>query len=119
MNDNYQLLGPTGGTTTTICVSTANLAINTIIISNANDTFEILTDTQVVELMYMGLYPTKVPTCSVNDRLQNKLMQTIKADGATQVVTNAVLPIFWTSRYVNLHPIHNLYLISNTSEFRT
>ena len=70
MNDNYPFPGPTGGTTPTRCVSTANLANNTIIISNANDTFEILTDTQVVALMYMGLYTAKVPTCSVNDMLQ-------------------------------------------------
>ena len=44
--------------------------------------------------MYMGLYPAKVPTCSVNDMLQNTVMQIIKADGATQVVTNVVLPSF-------------------------
>ena len=41
-------------------------------------------------------------------------MQIIEADGATQVVTNAVLPKFWISGHVNLHPIRNLYLISNT-----
>ena len=46
--------------------------------------------------------------------LQNAIMQTVKANGATQVVTNAVLPKSCTSRYVNRHPIHNLYLISNT-----
>ena len=62
MNDNCPYPGPTGGTTPTICVSIANLANNTIIIPNANDTFEILTDTQVVALMYMGLYPAKIPT---------------------------------------------------------
>ena len=41
-------------------------------------------------------------------------MQIITADGATQFVTNVVLPKFWTSGYVNVHPIRNLYLISNT-----
>ena len=41
-------------------------------------------------------------------------MQIIKVDGATQVVTNAVLPKILTSRYVHLHPIHSLPLISNT-----
>ena len=70
MNDNYPFPGPTGGTTARRCASTANWANNTIIISNANDTFEILTDTQVVALMYMGLYTAKVPACSVNDMLQ-------------------------------------------------
>ena len=45
---------------------------------------------------------------------KNTVMQIIIADGATQVITNAVLPKFWTSGYVNLHPIRNLYLISNT-----
>ena len=91
-NDNYQFPGSTGATTTAIFVSTAKLANNTITISNANDTFEILTDTQVVALMYMGLYPAKVPTCSVNGMLQKKGMPIIKSDGATQVVSNAVLP---------------------------
>ena len=76
--------------------------------------FEILTDTQVVALMYMGVYPAQIPTCSVSDMLQNTVMQIIKDDGATQVVTNAVLPEFLTSRYVNLHPSHNIYLMSNT-----
>jgi len=46
--------------------------------------------------------------------LQNIVKHIIKADGATQVVTNAVLPKLWTSGYVNLNPIRNLYLISNT-----
>ena len=114
MIDNYPFPGPTGGTTPTRCVSTANLANNTSIISNANDTFEILTDAQVVAFMYMGLYPAKVPTFSVNDMLQNTVMQMIKADGAIQIVTKAVLSKIWSSRYVSHHPIRNLYLISNT-----
>ena len=41
-------------------------------------------------------------------------MQKITADGAIQIVTNAVLHKIWSSRYVSLHPIRNLYLISNT-----
>ena len=45
---------------------------------------------------------------------KNTNIQIIKADGATQVVTNAVLPKLWTSGYVNLHLIRNLYLISHT-----
>ena len=40
-------------------------------------------------------------------------MQIITADGAIQIVTNAVLPKIGCSRYVSLHPIRNLYLISN------
>ena len=63
--------------------------------------------------MSFGVY-TQVPTCSVNDILQNTVMQIIEADGATQVVTNVVLLTFWNSGYVNLHTIRNLYLISNT-----
>ena len=70
MHNNYPFPGPTGGTTPPIFASIANLANHTSIISNANDTFEILTDTQVVALMYMGLYASTVPTCSVNDMLQ-------------------------------------------------
>ena len=38
----------------------------------------------------------------------------IGADGVKQVVTNAVLDKVWTSGYVDLHPIRNLYLISHT-----
>ena len=67
MHDNYRFPCPTGGTTPTRFVSNANLANNTFIISNANDTFDILTDTQVVALLHMGLYTSKVPTCSLND----------------------------------------------------
>ena len=113
MNGNYPFTGAPG-TTPTRFVPTVNLANNTIVLSNANDTFEIFTDEQVVALMYLGLYTAKVPTCSVNDMLQNTIKHIIKSDGATQVVTSAVLPKFWTSGYVNLHPIRNLYLISNT-----
>jgi hypothetical protein len=46
--------------------------------------------------------------------LQNTVMQMIKADGAIQIVTKAVLSKIWSSRYVSHHPIRNLYLISNT-----
>ena len=53
MNDNYPFTGPPG-TTPTRFVPTVNLADNTIVLSNANDTLEILTDEQVVALMYMG-----------------------------------------------------------------
>jgi len=70
MNDNYPIATPTGVTPPTRFVPTVNLANNTIVLSNANDTFEIFTDEQVVALMYMGLYPAKVPTCSVNAMLQ-------------------------------------------------
>jgi hypothetical protein len=114
MNDTYPFSGPSGGATPTRFVSTVNLANNTIIISNLTDTFEIFTDEQVLAFMFEGRYTSKVPTCSVNDMLQNTVKQIIKADGATQVVTNAVLPKFWTSGYVNLHRIRNLYLTSNT-----
>ena len=48
MRDNYPFSGPTSGTTPTRFVSIANMANNTIIISNGNDTFEILTDKLVL-----------------------------------------------------------------------
>ena len=47
MNDNYPFSGAPG-TTPKRCVPTVNLANNTIVLTNANDTFEILTDQQVV-----------------------------------------------------------------------
>ena len=69
-----------------------------------------LTDEQVVALMCLGLYTHKIPVCSVND-VAKAVMHIIKADGATQV-TKAELPKYWTSGYVDLHHIRNLYLIS-------
>ena len=111
MNDHYPIAAPTG-TPPTRFVPQVNFANNTSILSNATDTCEILTDGQVVALMYIGLYTPKIPECSVHDMLRNTVMQIIEADGATQVVTNAVLPKFWISGHVNLHPIRNLYLIS-------
>ena len=51
MNDNYPIATPTGVTPPTRFVPTVNLAINTIVLANANDRFEILTDEQVVALM--------------------------------------------------------------------
>ena len=113
MTDNYPFTGATG-TTPTRFVSTVNLDNNTIIISIPTDTLEIFTDEQVVAFMFEGIYTSKVPTCFVNDMLHNTVKHIIKADGATQVMTSAVLTKVWTSRYANLHPIRNLYLISNT-----
>ena len=46
--------------------------------------------------------------------LRNTKRNIIQADGARQVVTNAVLDKVWTSGYVDLHHIRYLYLISNT-----
>ena len=83
-------------------------------ISNPTDTFAIFTDEQVVAFMYGNVYPTRIPVCSVNDMLGNTVPNIIHAVGARQVVINAVLGKVWTSSYVDLHPIRNLYLISNT-----
>ena len=52
MSDHYPIEAPTG-TPPTICVPQANVANNIIIVSTANDTFEIWTVEQVVALMYM------------------------------------------------------------------
>ena len=46
--------------------------------------------------------------------LRNTVPKMIQAVGARQVVINAVLDTVWTSGYVDLHPIRNIYLISNT-----
>ena len=54
--------------------------------------FEILTDEQVVALMFLGLYTPRVPTCSVNDMLRKKqLCMFFQAAGARQVVTHSGL----------------------------
>ena len=46
--------------------------------------------------------------------LRTTVPNMIQADGARQVVINAVLPKVWTSGYVDVHLIRNLYLIANT-----
>ena len=48
-----------------------------------------------------------------HDVLQNAVPQIIQADEATQVVTNAAQPKYWTSGYVDLQQIRNVCLISN------
>ena len=96
------------------CSSTANVANNILVISNPTYTFEISIDEQVVAFMFEGKYAPKVPTCSVNDMLRNTVKHVIQAEGARQVVINAVLDKVWTSDKYDLHHIRNLYLISNT-----
>ena len=76
--------------------------------------FEIFIDEQVVAFMLEDKYTPKVPTCSVNAVLRNTVKHSIPAEEARQVVINAVLEKVWTSGYVDLHHIRNLYLISNT-----
>ena len=83
-------------------------------ISYCLKTFEISIDEQVVAFRFEGKYSPKVPTCSVNDMLRNTVKHVIQAEGARQVVLNAVLDKVWTSGYVDLHHIRNLYFISNT-----
>ena len=46
--------------------------------------------------------------------LRNTVEHSFPAEEARQVVINAVLEKVWTSGYVDLHHIRNLYLISNT-----
>ena len=113
-NDNYTFTGPIGGTKSTNFVTTANLANNIIIISIPSDTFDIFIDEQVVAFMLEDKYTPKVPTCSVNAVLRNPVKHSFPAEEARQVVINAVLEKVWTSGYVDLHHIRNLYLISNT-----
>ena len=45
--------------------------------------------------------------------LRNTVKNIIPAEEARQVVLNAVLDKVWTSGYVDVHHIRNLYLISN------
>ena len=115
MNDNYPFAG-VPGTSPTRFVPSANVPNNTVTISNPTGTFDIFTDVQVVAFMYGHIYPTRIPVCSVNDMLRNTTRNIIQADGAREVVTNAVLDTVWTSSYVDLHRIRNIYiyLISNT-----
>ena len=56
-----------------------------------------LANEPVVALMYMGLYVAKKCACSVNDMLRSTVRQIIQ--------TNE----YFTSGYVDLHPIRNLY----------
>ena len=57
--------------------------------------------------MFLGQYAFTVPTCSVNDILNNTEEQLINK-------YSAHLLNFWISDYINLHPIRKIYVISNT-----
>ena len=93
----------------------ANLGNNTIAIANTTDNFEILTDKQALALMYAGQLATKFPFSSVNDMLHNTVPQLIRPDiNPPANPTDARLLDNWAYGYLNLHPIRNLYLISNT-----
>ena len=93
----------------------ANLGNNTIAIANTTDNFEILTDKQALALMYAGQLATKFPSSSVNDMLHNTVPQLIRPDiNPPANPTDARLLDNWAYGYLNLHPIRNLYLISNT-----
>ena len=79
----------------------ANQVNNTMSKFNNNHAFEILTDEQIVALMYAGLYTAQTPVRSVNDMLHSTVPRIIPPNE------------YFTSGDVNLRPIRNLYLISN------
>ena len=59
MNDHYPI-ATAPGTAPSRLAPQANVANNTITISKASDTLKILTDVQVVALMHLSLYTTKI-----------------------------------------------------------
>ena len=65
-------------------------------IANLVDSFEMLTDAQVVALMYMGINTAQTPICSVNNMLHDVNPQLVETTS------------YLISGDVDLHPIRHL-----------
>ena len=101
MNSHYPI-APEDGTHPQKRVPQANLVNHTISIHNKSRPFELLTNEQVVALMYMEWYTAQIPVSSIDDMLHNAVRQPIPTS------------VYFTSSYVDIHPIRNLYQIYNT-----
>lgn len=83
-------------------VAFPNLSTNTLVIGNTTDNFQILTDEQVLAAIYANSFSTSLPLKSVNTMIQNT---TAKINGPSS---------YFHSGYIDLFPIRNLYIISQT-----
>lgn len=103
---NIMNTGYLSSTVTTIpskFVSVPSVSKNKIIIGNDDNDFEILTDEQVLGHIYSGWTGASYPMNSINAMIQNFTPKTIvkRVD-------------FFISGYVDLFPIRNLYITSQT-----
>ena len=101
MNTGY--LTPTNNIIPTKFISMPNLSTNKIIIGNEHNTFEILTDLQVLTHIVAGWTAASYPMNSINNMIQNFTPQTI-LKGVD----------YFKSGYVDPFPIRNLYIVSNS-----
>ena len=101
MNTGY--LTPSNNIIPTKFISMPNLSTNKIIIGNEFNTFEILTDKQALTHIAPGLTGASYPLNSINTMIQNFTPQTI-LKGVD----------YFKSGYVDLFPIRNLYIVSNS-----
>ena len=83
-------------------VASSNLTSNTITINNNSHPFEILTDEQAGALISGGQLTGSFPLNSINTVIKNTMPKTVQTSDS------------FTSGFVDLFPIRNLYLISNT-----
>jgi hypothetical protein len=79
-----------------------NLSTNTIVIGNTTDNFEIFTDEQVLKEISSNTFYTSLPLNSINTLLQNTTPK-INSPSA-----------YFHSGFVDLFPIRNLYIVSQT-----
>ena len=88
--------GPHARTCPKTCAPHANLVNNTVSIYNGTNKFELLTDAEALEDMYLGRLTGCFPLCSVNATLLNTTPKLIETSG------------YCTSGDVDLHPIRAL-----------
>ena len=81
---------------------TSSLVYNKIVRVNGKHTFEILTDEQALTLAYQGVGGITYPLNYINELFGNEVPMTSGTDRA------------YTTNYLDLFPIRNLSLISNT-----
>ena len=102
MNKKYPF-GVTPGVTPPVrFVASSNLTSNTITINNNSHPFEILTDDQAGALISGGLLTGSFPLNSINTIIKNTVSKSVATNDS------------FTSGFIDLFPIRNLYLISNT-----
>ena len=102
MHKKYPFGVTTGVTPPVRFVASSNLTSNTITINNNSHPFEILTDDQAGSLISGGQLTGSFPLNSINTVIKNTVPKTVQTSDS------------FTSGFVDLFPIRNLYLISNT-----
>ena len=102
MNANYPFGIMPGVTPPIRFVASSSITSNTITINNNSHPFEILTDEQAGALISGGQLTGSFPLNSINTVRKNTVAKTVQTSDS------------FKSGFVDLFPIRNLYLISNT-----